>query len=430
LQSGKAREWWKAFGDTRLDTLVNTVIENNLDIEKATAAVMELQARNTQARAGRLPSVTLKGDYSKNYSPEQPANPFYPTERKSENYNLSIAASHEMDLWGKISRSHEAARADLLMSIENRRTVIQSVIATTVTLYLQIESLERRIDIAGRSVESYRKSVSIVEKRYQSGLTSILDLKQARRARARAQSNLPQLSQDLGKAQHNLSVLLGRYPRSTAARLQPGDYFKELPPVPAGIPSRILETRPDIRAAEAKLKALNARYGMAVANLFPRITLTGSRGYSNDELNDLFTPQNLLWNLAKGITQPIFYSGKLLAEKSAAHARYRQGLADYAKTVLTAFSEVESALLTRGTQMEKRSAMIEYFKEALETLRIAESRYQRGLSSYLSVLDALQARYSAEESLVLVDLSIMTNRVSLYRALGGKWLDETKKEGK
>ena len=229
---------------------------------------------------------------------------------------------------------------------------------------------------------------------------------------------------------HNLSVLLGRYPRSTAARLQPADYFKELPPVPAGIPSRILETRPDIRAAEARLKALNARYGMAVGNLFPRITLTGSRGYSNDELNNLFTPQNLLWNLASGITQPLFNSGNLLAEKSAAHARYRQGLADYAKTILTAFSEVESALLTRGAQIEKRSALTEYFKEALETLRIAESRYQRGLSGYLSVLDALQARYSAEESLVLVDLSIMTNRVSLYRALGGKWLDETKKEGK
>jgi multidrug efflux system outer membrane protein len=305
--------------------------------------------------------------------------------------------------------------------MENRRTIMQSVISETASLYLQMESLERRIKILERTTAALEKSVRTVEGRYRRGLTSVLVLKQAQRALASAESRGPDLNRELGTTQQRLSILLGRYPETRPPRYQPEDYFEHLEPVPAGLPSDLLENRPDIRAAEARLRALNARYGVATANLFPRITLTGSYGYTSDELENLFTPDNILWNFVAGITQPLFNAGRLLADRKAAEAQYRQGVIDYAKTVLNAFGEVEGALLTRREQLRKRDYTIDYLEKARAAQEIAELRYERGLVDYLNVLDAVQARYNAEETLVLVDLAILTNRVTLHRALGGNW---------
>ena len=415
--------WWEVFGDPDLDSLVDEAIANNLDIRRASYVVLELEARNAQARAGRLPSINLSGQYQKQETPEVSLGPGMSTGGVTESWNASVAASHELDLWGKMSRAHEAARADLLQSVENRRTVMQSVVSETATLYLQMESLERRIDILEQTISSLEKSVRTVEGRYRRGLTSVLALKQAQRALANAESRMPDLTQELGATQQRLSILLGRYPETRPPRRQPEDYFTRLEPVPAGLPSDLLEKRPDIRAAEARLRALNARYGIATANLFPRITLTGSYGYSSDELENLFTPDNILWNFVAGLTQPLFNGGRLLAERKAAEAQYRQGVMDYAKTVLTAFAEVERALLTRREQLRKRDYTIDYLEKARAAQEIAELRYARGLVDYLNVLDAVQARYNAEESLVLVDLAILTNRVTLHRALGGNWIE-------
>ncbi len=416
--------WWNQFGDPELDSLIEESIANNLDIRRASYVVLELEARNAQARAGRLPSINLSGQYQKQETPEVSFGSGLSTGGTTESWNASIAASHELDLWGKMSRAHEAALGDLLQSVENRRTIMQSVISETATLYLQMESLERRIDILEQTIASLEKSVRTVEGRYRRGLTSVLALKQAQRALASAKSRMPDLVQELGTTQQRLSILLGRYPETRPPRNQPEEYFTRLEPVPAGLPSDLLEKRPDIRAAEARLRALNARYGIATANLFPRITLTGSYGYTSGELENLFTPDNILWNFAAGLTQPLFNAGRLLAERKAAEAQYRQGVIDYAETVLTAFAEVERALLTRREQLRKRDYTIDYLEKARAAQAIAEMRYERGLVDYLNVLDAVQARYNAEESLVLVDLAILTNRVTLHRALGGNWIDE------
>ncbi len=415
--------WWTVFRDEELDSLVEEAIRNNLDIKRATAVVLELEARNTQARAGRLPSISLSSSYQTQELPAASSGPS--TSGRTESYNASIAASHELDLWGKMSRTHEASRADLLQSIENRQTIMQSVIAETASLYLQQEALERRTHILEQTIEALRKSVRTVEMRYRRGLTSVLELKQAQRALANAESRMPEFNQELGTTQHRLSILLGRYPGTRPPRTHPEDYFQRLEPVPAGLPSDLLETRPDIRAAEAHLAALNARYGVAKANLFPRITLTGNYGYTSNELENLFKPDNILWNLVAGLTQPLFNSGALLAEKDAARARYEQGVIDYAKTVLSAFAEIEGALMARREQLEQRKYIIDYLDKARAAQEIAELRYERGLIDYLNVLDAMQARYNAEESLVLVDLGILTNRVTLHRALGGNWIDST-----
>jgi multidrug efflux system outer membrane protein len=332
-----------------------------------------------------------------------------------------MPASFELDLWGRLARSEEAAVADLLQAEENRRSIAQTSVADGVSLYLQIESIERRIQITEKSIGIYRRSLELTERRYNRGLTTILDVRQARRTLISTEAKLPTLRQDLGIKQHMLAILLGHYPKTKAPRSHPEDYFKRLAPVPPGLPSELLTRRPDIRAAEASLKALNARVGVAHASRFPSIRLTGSFGYSSSELQDVFDPASELWNIALGITQPIFNGNKLRAAQRSAELRYEQGVIDYSKTVLRAFSEVEGALLTRQEQLTRRDKVLDYLMEARAAQEVAESRYQKGLTSYLNVLVSQQARYSAEESLVQVDLAILNNRVTLHRSLGGGW---------
>jgi len=419
-------EWWRELGDARLDALVREAIKRNLDIKKAAARVLEYKALFVEAKAPQYPSLGVEGEGARNQTAI--SNPNLPSvlaqERRTESYNLTAAASYEIDLWGRLARLEEAARAELLNVEENRRTVIQTIVAGVVSSYLSMEALERRLAVQEKSLEAYRNNLELVDIRYRRGLVSILDYQQARRALAQARSSLPQLRLDLGKEQQKLMVLLGRYPETAPARPLPEDYFPNLRPVPAGLPSELLLRRPDLREVEAKLQALNAKIGAAKAARFPSIKLTGAFGYSTTELDNLFSPASELWSIAGGITAPIFKGGELWARQRAAEARYEQSVAEYAKAVLEAFREVEEALLSRKELMEKRGLVKEALVEARATQDTAESRYRRGLTDYFQVLEAMQTRYQLEDSLVLVELAILTNRVTLHRALGGGW-DQT-----
>jgi len=415
-----ADRWWAAFNDSELDRLVEGVVSGNLDIKKALAAISELRSYFVQSRADRFPNLQLQGTAGRQRT--------LLTRSEADAYSLSLPASFEVDLWGRLARAEEAALATLLKTEENARTAAQIIISEAITLYFQIESLERRIQITKQSIESYRRNLSFVERRYEGGVASILDLRQARRALAQAEASLPSLRQELGIRQQNLAVLSGRYPETRSARTQPEDYFRLPTPVPPGLPSDLLQRRPDIRAAEATLRALNAKIGVAKASRFPTIKLTGSFGYSSSELDQLFVPGSNVWNITFGALHPLFNAGKLKAGQRATEAQFQQGMADYAKTVLSAFSEVESSLLTRKEQIEKREKMMTFLSEARATQRVAENRYERGLAGYLTVLDAQQARFQAEESLVLVELAIFSNRVTLHRALGGGWGDPRSKK--
>jgi multidrug efflux system outer membrane protein len=414
-------QWWEVFRDPELDQLVEEALANNLDIKQATARVLEVRTRFVQARADGFPQVGFDGVGRRQKTPIIGVIPGRTVTNTTDVYTVKLPASFEVDLWGRLARAEEAARADLLQAEENRHTVSQTVVAETVTLYLQMESLERRIEITLRSMESFQRSLDYVEGRYRRGLTSSLDVRQARRILAGARALLPSLRQELSITQQRLSVLLGRYPETRPPRKQPEDYFQRLEPVPPGLTSDLLLRRPDLKSAEAGLRALNARVGVAKASRFPRITLTGESGYSSDELSNLFRPETQLWNIALGIAQPLFDAGRLKAGQRAAEARYDQGAAQFAKTLLTAFSEVEGALVARREELERRERLLRFFQEARATQEVAESRYSRGLVNYLDVLEAQRTRFEAEENLVLVDLAIFTNRVSLHRALGGGW---------
>jgi multidrug efflux system outer membrane protein len=400
-------QWWRAFNDLELNQLVDEVLKNNLDIKIATAAVLEVRAQLVSTRADRFPQMGVEAGVERRQIPKPSS---VSIDRTSTTYDLALPASFEIDLWGRLARAEEAARANLLQAEENRRTVAQTVVAETVTLYLQMESFERAIEIAERLVESFRRSLTLVESRYKRGLTSVLDVRQARRVLAGAESTLPSLRQDLGITQQALAVLLGRYPETRPPRLQPEDYYNRLAPVPPGLPSELLLRRPDVRAAEDQLVALNALVGVAKASRFPRIVLTGSYGYTSDDLDRLFKPENELWGIALGIAQPLFDAGKLQA-------------AQYAKTVLTAFAEVEGAFLTREEQLKRRKYVVIFLHEAREAQRLAESRYEKGLVDFLTVLDTQRTRFEGERDLVVVDFVLLNNRVNLHRALGGGWAD-------
>ncbi|MCF8035608.1 MAG: efflux transporter outer membrane subunit [Desulfobacteraceae bacterium] len=413
--------WWQAFGDSGLNRVVSTVVKNNPDIAQAAAGVMEARATLVQTGAEQYPSLNLNAQAAT--QEQQYVNPIT---RKNETvavdtYSLSLPASFELDLWGRLARASQAARAELLAAEQNRRTVVQSLVAEAVNLYLRIRFLQRQIDITENMVSSYKQNLELVEARYQRGLTSVLDVHQARRSLARAESELPSLIEARGKARHSLSILQGKYPENSKQEETQTREFYTPPPVPAGLPAELLNRRPDIRSAEAALEAACARIGVARASRFPQITLTGSFGYTSEELETLFDPESQLWKLAAGGVQPLFDAGRRAAAERAARARYEKQLASYAKTVLNAFAEVEDALLARQQLLKRRNRLVHLRSEAEATLKSALDRYQRGLTPYLNVLDARQSVYQARLDLAEAEHSIYSNRVKLHRALGGGW---------
>ena len=409
--------WWEVFGDRELNQYVEDALENNWDIKLAAARVLETRARYVRVRSDRFPAVGVSGFKDR----RQVSGGEMGDSVIVDNYQLALPASYEVDLWSKLRKASQAAWADILREEEARRTVAQAVVAETISLYLEMEAVERRLQIAEQSIKAFRESLQFVETRYRRGLTSILDVRQARRVLAQAETLVPQLEQQLGIVQQQLYVLLGRYPETRAPRKQPEDYYQQLAPVPPGLPSDLLWQRPDLRAAEANLKSLNELVGVAKASRLPTITLTGSYGWSSADLNKLLRRENIVWDLTAGIVQPIFDAGNLKAGQRAAEARYQQGVAEYVQTVLDAFAEVEQALLTREAQLDRRMRELRFLEEARATQRVAENRYIRGLVIYLDVLNAQITRYQAEDNIVLVDLAIYQNRVALHRALGGGW---------
>jgi multidrug efflux system outer membrane protein len=412
-------DWWRTFQDPELNQLVEAVVANNLDIRKAVAAVLEVRAQFRETRADRWPTLSIEARASQ--TRQTTTSTLTGTATTSESYSLYLPATFELDLWGRLARAEDALRAQLLAAEENRLAIAQTVVAETVDLYLTKIALEREVHVTRRSVQAYKDSLDLVTRRYNKGLTSILDVRQARRTLAQTEAGLPLLVQELGLAQQNLELLAGRYPLSHPAKIPPEDYYVPYAQVPAGLPSNLLNRRPDIRTAEARLKALHAQVGVAYASRFPRITLTGQWGYKSDDLSDLFDSTSELWNIAAGLVQPLFDFGKRKAAQRAAQARFMQGQVDYARTVLSAFADVENALLTRQQQLQRREGVLIFLSEARATQKTAQQRYERGLVDYLAVLEAQQVRFRAELELIRVEKAIYQNRVALHRALGGGW---------
>ncbi len=412
-----ADRWWQDFNDPELNRLVEEVLEYNWDLKQAAARILEARAQFVQVSADRWPQVNVDYEWDK----RRFGGVNVGRGRTITTHQLTFLALFEIDLWSRLAKASRATWNDILADEANRRTVAQTLVAETINLYLQIEAFERRLQIAADSITAFQRSLQFVEIRYRRGLVSALDVRQARRVLAGAQVRVPELQQQLGITQQQLAIILGRYPETSPARTQPQDYYRQPAPVPTGLASSLLLKRPDIRAAELRLRALNEQIGAAKADRFPQITLTGSYGWNSDGKDRLLKSDSVIWNFTRGVVQPIMNADRLKARQRGVEAQYEQAVSDYANTVLNAFAEVEGALLTRKKQLERREREVVFLEEARATQRVAQNRYIKGLIQYLDVLDAQQTRFTAEDNLAQVDLNILTNRVNLHRALGGSW---------
>jgi multidrug efflux system outer membrane protein len=411
--------WWQVFHDETLQNLIQTALTNNYDLRIAVTRVGQAQALAAQARAQYYPQLNygLLGGSGRNVSGGQPS----PTGVGGTVFAADLNASWEIDLWGRIRRLNEAARAQLLATEDARRDVMISLISQVAQDYYQLLALDRQLQIARESTNSYGQSLYIFNERLHGGVASILETSSAEALMDSAAATIPELEQQIALQEDQLSLLLGQNPGGIPREDSPLA-SQMLPEVPAGLPSSLLERRPDIREAEDQLRSANAEVGVAVANFLPQLNLTGLFGGVSTELSTLTSGGGLAaWSVAAGLTGPLFEGGLLRAQYAQARAARDQFALQYQSTVLTALQEVSDALISREKSASvgvQQSQAVDAYKEAV---RIAMERYRQGDSSYYEVLTEQQLLFPAEDALVQTQLNQMLAVVQLYRSLGGGW---------
>ena len=334
--------------------------------------------------------------------------------------STTVDLAFEIDVWGRLRRGTEAARAELLASEEARQTVVMTLVSDVAGAYLTLRQLDLELETTRRNVASRRDSLDVVRDRFEAGLTSALDHRQAEAELARTAAQIPDLERQIAQTENQLSILLGRNPAAvTRGRPLVAQTFP--PEIPAGLPSALLERRPDIRQAEATLVAANARIGVAKAAFFPQISLTGFFGVESIALSDLFTGPSRIWQFGPTMTVPIFNAGRNRANLELTEARQREALIRYEQSIQQAFREVEDALVAHRKAREAFGAQQTAVRASREALDVAESRYRSGLTNYLDVLDAQRTLLAAEVGESRTLLSQLIAVVQVYRALGGGW---------
>lgn len=418
--------WWEDFNDPSLNTLIEIVLRNNHDILLATERVLEERTRVGIKSAELFPTIDLQIGMSRQkqtfLSPQSGGR----ASTLISTISVTPVVSYEVDLWGRISSTKREELARLLTSVENRRVVFHTVISDLTTLYFQYAGTLKKIDLARARIESSKKTLRVVESRYNRGIANYLDLIQARSLLSETQARLPSLEREKENLLERLSLLTGGYPGSITIDQKVTDHVSALKPVSPGLPSYLLLRRPDLRAKLSEADAAFNALKVSHAKRFPKISLTGSYGWLSDELRGLFEPSSLIWQLSVGVLTPLFDANRLKLEEEAALSRYRQSLIGYAKTVLQAFYEVETALMKEEFLKKERVSVLDLIDSTEKAYRASLNRYQRGLTDLLRVLETERSLYQARERLVDVETALLLNRVFLYRALGGSWTDAEK----
>lgn len=411
--------WWELFGDDELQVLIKIALEENKDLAIATARVEEVRARLGFVRADQYPRVDGTAGASRGNTAEQ----FIPGAGVDNSFTLSAQLAFEVDLFGRLRRQTEAAQQELLASEEARRTVLTSLIADVASTYFLMQDLDERRAIAARTVLARRESTRIIRERFKKGTTPRLDVDQAEIEEADAAAQLAALERQVIQAENLLSVLLGSHPGPIKRGSRIEDQL--LPPaIPAGLPSELLERRPDVRAAERLLAAQTARIGVAEALRFPRLSLTATAGLASNELSDLLDSDSSLWNLGANFFGPLFDSGQSRRRVEIEVARTEQLLNQYELTVLRAFREVEDALAAVRTLREESAARERQTVAARSAAFLARARYDGGVTSYLEVLVAERSLFQAESAAVATKRAQLVAIVDLYKALGGGWMPD------
>jgi multidrug efflux system outer membrane protein len=423
-------EWWQLFKDPVLQDLIRTALDESKDLRLAVARVAEARAQLGVARAAQFPQLDSQASYTNQRFSEKSfpfsafgAGPASQISPQTEFYRTSLDLSFELDLWGRLRRATEAAGAELLASEDNQRTVLTTLIGDVAQTYFDLLELDREADIDRRTLDSRQASRDLVRRRLEVGLTSELDVQRAEADLATAAATVPEVERRIAQTENRLSILLGRNPGSIARGTVLGD--QRVPPaVPAGLPSDLLERRPDIRQAEQRLVAANARIGEAKAAFFPRISLTGMFGVESAALSDLFTGPARVWQAGPAVSWPIFHGGQLLGNLRTTQAREQEALIQYQQTIQQALRDVEDALVFHQKAQDIRRERERRVAAQRRALALANLRYENGLSGYLDVLDAQRQLFTAEIDLASTTRDQLTAVVQVYKALGGGWETE------
>jgi multidrug efflux system outer membrane protein len=413
-------QWWELFRDEQLASFIRTALENNYELGAAAERVVEARERLRITRADFYP--TIDGTANVRTDRLSPSANKLPDGTRTERttYGAGLAMAWEIDFWGRIRRATQASFAELLATEEARREVYQSLVTSVALSYFRLRELDLELEISRRTLAARRDSVTIVTARVDRGVASAIDLRQAEALEVEAAAAIPVLERRIDSEENLLSFLMARNPGSIPRGLQLIDQIA-VPEVPPGLPSALLDRRPDIRQAEQVLKAETARIGEAKALLYPTISLTGAAGQQSAALGDLFSKDASFWEIPLGLVQPIFNAGRLEANVRAQQARTRQAAFGYRSVVQQAFREVADALKGIEKSREFRQQSERLVTVAVDASRLSKSRYEGGVTTYLEVLDADRTQFDAELQLARARFDEMAAIVDTYKALGGGW---------
>ena len=416
-------EWWRQFGDPLLDRLIAEALAGNKDLRIAAARVEQAAGVLVQTRSPLFPQINYQAGVGRYRFSEQsttatPIGLSNPTDYGS----LLAGASWELDLWGRVRRLSESAQASLLASEAARRGVVLTLVAQVATSYVQLRSLDAQLEIALRTRDVYVASLKLTQDKFEFGQVSQLQVAQVQSQLETAAARLPQIRTQIKLTENALSILLGRNP----GPLPRGRSIAELspPPVPAGVPSQLLERRPDIVQAEQQLIAANAQIGAAKALYFPTISLTAGLGTASTDLGNLFTGPTRIWNYAGGLAGPIFQGGAIAGQVASAEAARRAALANYERAIQHAFADVDQALAARGDVAEQVAAQQRLVKALAEYAELARLLFDGGYMPYSTVLQAEQQLFPEELNLAAARGQALASVIAIYRAMGGGWIAE------
>ncbi|NLN59757.1 MAG: efflux transporter outer membrane subunit [Deltaproteobacteria bacterium] len=418
--------WWKQFHDPVLDTLIEEALGNNKDIRIAAANVEQAAGMLTQVRSPLFPQASYNGSGARQRLSEENAAPLPGSvPNPQEAYQVFAGATWEIDLWGRVRRLSEAARANLLGTEEARRGIILSVVALAATNYFELCGLDEQLAIARQNLASYGESVRLFELQHKYGQVSRMTVEQARTRYETAAATIPQIESQIVHIENALSLLLGRNPGPVSRGRTLGELA--LPEVPADLPSELLANRPDIMQAEQNLIAANAQIGAARTLYFPTISLTAGYGQASGHLSDLFKSPARTWNYGGTITGPIFTAGAVSGQVQQAEAAHKAALLAYELSIQNAFSDVENALATRSKIIEQLQAQKRLVDAAGEYTRLSKLLYDGGYAPYSTVLQAEEQSFPAQLNYVMYRASLFASLVNIYKAMGGGWITEADK---
>jgi multidrug efflux system outer membrane protein len=414
-------KWFEVFQDEQLRQLLTAALQNNYDIREAAARVEEARALLGITRADQLPTVTTSGGVTTQRTSANGAFTLPQNLNLTRTYGSvgSNLLSYEVDLWGRLRNATAAARADMLASEENRKTIVTGVVSDVTSAYYDLLELDAELEIAKRTLASRESSLRLIESREKVGLASTLEVRQGQQLVQVAGESLPVIEQQIALTENRLRLLVGELPGPVARTQLLAQ--KQLPAVPAGMPSALLERRPDIRAAEQTLVASNARIAVARAAYFPTISLTGLLGFQSNQLGSLFTGPNKAWQFAPQLTQPVFTGGRLRSNVQFARAQQDVAVVQYQRTIQTAFREVSDSLVQYETVGHVRSQQEALVATLQDRSRLSYVRYRGGVATLLDALDADRDLFDAELRLAQLRRDELATVVHLYRALGGGW---------